>query len=351
MPFRTLQISFTTMDAAIAQWNKHGFKITAVNLSSKMRVELRIELICMTGVTSFTFFAKMEYDNLYLARVDNFDQFMSEEIDTICLSMIENLPQNVAGKYPLIRFYADTHLSLGSNKLMFHPELEIPGWVFGRYKKKFPGGQKTRPVTMEIHSGMDITEPPDSVPIDFGKPRKPAPLTLSLDEEEGLIMATKTKKKIVKKAPIQGFDPDKVKKPECKGGGAGGPHPATKMKFDPIKGKWICTHVGCKMVARPVRDEDDRSVQIGKGETSLRVVATEDEIRVLLISDDNLALDITDLVGDMERFLNSIGALELARAADDNGLSSFVDRTPRQVVLNLRIGGLGVEHLFVHFDD
>ncbi len=69
-----------------------------------------------------------------------------------------------------------------------------------------------------------------------------------------------------------------------------------EMRFDPGDQKWRCMENNCNLVARPKRDAEDKSVLIGKGSVSLRVVHDGVSTRALLISDDNIALDVTAYV-------------------------------------------------------
>lgn len=78
-----------------------------------------------------------------------------------------------------------------------------------------------------------------------------------------------------------------ARKPKCK-------FHKIEMTFDPLEEKWRCTAVGCDITARPKRT--DGEVIMGKGRVSLRVVMTGKDVQYILMSDDSVALNITDLM-------------------------------------------------------
>jgi len=80
-------------------------------------------------------------------------------------------------------------------------------------------------------------------------------------------------------------------------------HTDTSMEYDEEGGKWRCPSPGCKLVARPKQDTPVGKLVMGKGQLDLRVVYPDDggEPSLVLIADNNVALDITSIV-DMEKF-------------------------------------------------
>lgn len=99
--------------------------------------------------------------------------------------------------------------------------------------------------------------------------------------------AVKPKPKIVRHDPI---NPGKVKKPFC-------PIHKEVMDFDPVAQKFRCPTVPCNQVARPKRDSDDKILTLGEGQLQVRFVMRPGvQPQVVLVSDDNVALDITTLV-------------------------------------------------------
>ena len=105
------------------------------------------------------------------------------------------------------------------------------------------------------------------------------------DTKMGQPVVVKKKRVVEKKgAPI---NPAKVKAPDC------AIH-HVPMEYDPTELKWRCPQYDeCGMVARPKRDADDRNVILGKGSTHLRLVEHQGKLKVLVMSDDNVAVDIT----------------------------------------------------------
>jgi hypothetical protein len=288
-------------------------------------------------------FGSAEIDMALMVRERNPQAFISDFAEGVGFSFVDRLPEKVFGKYPLIRLYHDGHLS-GGSPLFGSPDVNIPGWVFQRYNKSgWPPTGTTKQI--QIQTSGDFSEFDDD---DYTERLKASVETVQLEKQrEDLIeVATKTKRKVTPAPPL---DVSKVKKPECKGGGSFGPHSPTEMKFNPVRGKWLCVYDGCKMTAVPKRDEDDRSVTLGKGETSLRVIATDDgKTTVLLISDDNIALDITKFV-DINDLVYSADLLSTAQETVKAGRDAFAEAESRDITLTLRVGVLGAENLTDQF--
>lgn len=95
---------------------------------------------------------------------------------------------------------------------------------------------------------------------------------------------------------------------------------APEMVFDPEDGVWKCPEPGCKTIARPKSDSPVGQVQLGKGRLDLRVLFVEPGKKpsVLLVSDNNIALDITDYI-TMDNFLKYSRAVQKAQEASNNG--------------------------------
>jgi hypothetical protein len=79
---------------------------------------------------------------------------------------------------------------------------------------------------------------------------------------------------------------------------------APEMDFHPEDGVWKCPVQDCKTIARPKSDSPVGKVQLGKGRLDLRVLFVEpgEKPSILLVADNNIALDVTDYV-DLENFL------------------------------------------------
>lgn len=314
-------------------------------VQDQMKTQIRLQYDYRTpdGRQQLIYAARQDWDDNSLAVID--PRVVIDEVDKFVMGFAKAIPEEVTGKYPHIRLWADAHLSGTNGRLFGFPEKEIEGWIFGRYSSAVGDKYKyLQPLASVSISGTQVD------PFGYNNSQSmPAPENLmpvklphiNTEEAEELIMAA-TKKKIVKSQPPR-IDPTKVKKPKC-------PTHDDPMEFDPVKYRWRCKAPGCKMVARPQRDEDDKSVQIGKGETSLRIVATQDEFAVLLVSDDNLALNITNLLPNIKVFLDSIGAIDLARTAEDQGQLTVADRTPRPIQFETRFGVIGVDDLIAKYD-
>lgn len=241
--------------------------------------------------------------------------------------LIEQIGELVTGKYPLTRIWADKHIS-GIVPLFLNPSQDVPGWVHNKFRdlNNFP----TRPGRPEF-----------DVPL-FHENCKPSPVSTNFGPRinynvKEIDMATATKK-TVRRPTRRAIDPDKVKKPLCN-------IHQTPMEYDPVGVKWKCITVGCTQVARPKRDEDDRSVTVGKGGLQLRLIAQGDDLSVILISDDNIALDITKFV-DINEIVDSWDAIEAAKTADSVGKKEFTIEVEHSLVLKrMRLTVMGADDL------
>ena len=278
--------------------------------------------------------AEFEIDEVNMTRYGESE--VLELVDRFVMQFAKAIPENITGDYPHIRLWADiNHHHNPTGRLFGNPDTPIEGWVFGRYR----AGTNGRYDNLDPLTNVNI----EGTSIDEGKrvPTVPKIETISDEEAEGLMAATK-KKRVVKTSPPK-IDPSKIKSPMC-------PVHHEKMTFDPVKYKWKCNAPGCKLTSRPVRDEDDKSVQIGKGETSLRIVATPDDFAVLLVSDDNLALNITNMLPNIKVFLDSLGAIDLARTAEDQGVLTAHDQTPRNIQFETRFAIIGITDLIGKYE-
>lgn len=95
---------------------------------------------------------------------------------------------------------------------------------------------------------------------------------------------------------------------------------APEMEYDPEDGVWKCPEPGCKTIARPKSDSPVGTIQLGKGRLDLRVLFVEPGKKpsILLVADNNIALDITDYV-EMDNFLKYSRAVQHAQKASDDG--------------------------------
>lgn len=310
-----------------------------------------IKVIAVVGGSEYKF--RVSYPIHDDAFVKSNPDDLIAELQRFCYSMLAAIPEIVIGKYPFTRLWADKHLIL-AEPLLFNPTVEVPGWVHNKYRKAVDmGSPRENSITpcsnleMQVFSDIFTTQKqPANETIDKFKLIMGTTQPIDDEARERLLnVATTTdkKKKVVRKAKAP-IDPSKIKKPLC-------PLHNAEMGFDKVRGKWKCQEAGCKMSAKPVRDEDDREVQLGKGSTQVRIVATADEIRVLLISDDNLALDITGLIaGGCKQFIYEAGLAELAEAAVANNRNDFVHTDVKDLELRVKIGVIGADDLLNHLE-
>lgn len=78
-------------------------------------------------------------------------------------------------------------------------------------------------------------------------------------------------------------------------------HTVIDMKFNAVRGVWQCSQDGCKMIARPSNESDTDQITLGKGQLHVRVFIDPKNVEstlptVVLMSDNNVALDITEYV-------------------------------------------------------
>lgn len=107
-----------------------------------------------------------------------------------------------------------------------------------------------------------------------------------------------------------------MRKPRCKNRDH---DDAPEMVYDQEEGVWKCPE-GCGTIARPKSDTPVGTVQLGKGRLDLRVLFVEPGKKpsILLVADNNLALDITEYV-EMDNFLRYSRAVQKAQEASANG--------------------------------
>ena len=240
-------------------------------------------------------------------------------------SLIGSIPIEDIGAYPFARIWHDTHTY--NEKLLWHPERAVPGWVFPRAYQIYP---KDQSANIKRKQPAPVQQVSDNVSFDKMK--------------EVLDVSTNTKKpaakkRTVKRAPIQGFDPSKVRAPNC-------PIHHTEMYFDHIEQKWRCNKAGCRQVARPARDDDDKTVVLGKGGLQLRLVAQEGKRSVVLISDDNIALNITSMV-DVDEICDAFDVKNQAAAAVKTGKEVISIPTEHNVLLRAKLVVMGTSDLTV----
>lgn len=291
---------------------------------------------------------KFEIDEAMIVRMDATELvgFYFEIMQDFVLCMDEE----DTGVYPLHRVYVDNHLNKMRRPLFGSPDQKIEGWQFHKMRGKTWLDRKTPKHVMGIQKVVKGIVEPDEDGLARFKPFEEMDTEAQLkhalvdrlipiDDEGAKLMADVTKKKrVVTRNTKPPIDPSKVKKPLC-------PQHATAMEYDPVRGKWKCKVAGCKLVALPERDADDKSVVLGKGEITLRVVMAKGEPTVLLISDDNVALNITKFV-DVEEIVNQWDLGTVAEAAAEEGRENFVVPIEKAVdIKSVKVGVIGASDL------
>lgn len=113
-----------------------------------------------------------------------------------------------------------------------------------------------------------------------------------------------------------------VRKPRCNNRDHDEP---PEMEFFPEDGVWKCPEPGCKTIARPKGDAVPvGQVLLGKGQLDFRVIFDQPggKPSILLLADNNVALDITPYV-DMENFLKYSRARQRAKLGAAKGEKIF----------------------------
>lgn len=217
-------------------------------------------------------------------------------------STVGNIPvaNYVANDYPDIREWARLHFRTNFPNNLNGP---IPGWVFQRWK--------------EAHPGL--------------KAGKNGGVTPTLEGIEGMV----ARKVVVQKGAVT-KNPRTVKKPMCP------VHLDTVMVFNAVRSVWECQHKGCHIIAQPKNEPEQGKILLGKGEVSLRVVCQEGRPpAIVLISDDNVALDITNHVTltDIDNSFDMNSVVNRARKAGADSTSipiaKFVSIGVKASVVNI----------------
>lgn len=257
-------------------------------------------------------------------------------IDTTTELFIRNVVRNeeLIGKYPFTRIWADINLQKQKCNLSWNPSEEVPGWVHNYYRKRAVLRQM---FPKENYNGGRLYVSEElkqiNIPVPESNPEKEESLKAI---RESIRVAKNTKgKKVVRRAPVKGLDLSKVKAPVCK-------DHDTEMIYDPVEMKWRCGIQGCNLVARPKRDSDDKTVIIGKGGIQLRLIFHEGERHVMMISDDNVALNVTDFV-DIDSLMDRFDVETVAKEME--GKSEFTISVERVVPMAMRLNVMGADQI------
>jgi hypothetical protein len=277
-----------------------------------------------------------------------------EDLEKMTQGFLVSLGESITGKYPFIRLWAQRHIkSHVTENLMWNPRRQIPGWVFPKFKgqDEYPDEKFVKPL-----KGVTIASDGLGPSIPTSTPKVTSVLGIPIEEDSDkhdnnskieyidetmdrkTVVAQTKQKRVVKrgKAPI---NPNKVKKPPCS-------KHEVEMKFNPVRQLWECSIPGCTMVSRPKRAEDDRSVQIGKGSVTARLIGSDEEVVVLLVSDDNIALDITKFV-NLKKIVSDLGIKSLVSTAVEDGKDTFRLNIDAELNIALPLTVMGAHDLDV----
>ena len=262
--------------------------------------------------------------------------------DRLC-EFTNDLGTDVTGLYPFARLWYDRHGKTIS-KIFGRPQADVPNWVWQNVKKsgEYPDDLGKSVAHSDIRGSINMESSDDGFVVPPENNVKPPTATaqqhmtfVERDNQEALEkqMATVKKRKVVRKAPVA-VDPNKVRPPSCNLHG-------TPMKYNPVTMVWDCQSVGCNQVARPKRDKDSRDLILGKGDVELRLVQQDDKTTVILISSDNVALDITKFV-DIQRLIEEADAVTLAQTAEDAAKEQFLINSDQTIQLTSQVVLIGV---------
>ena len=204
------------------------------------------------------------------------------------------------GPYPFARIWMMNHLNINTKKV------QIPGWAWKAFREHPDHqGKIASSTTYEL--------------VDKGS-NKMAPKTVT--------RKITTVKPEIKKPP---------KKPKC-------PLHHVEMKFDPLRGAWWCETDGCKQIALPKRERIEGQLLLGKGKIQMRIAYPDkgEDPRLILISDDNVALDITELCTDPVQEMMEVEGID-DLLADAHGVPEIAFK---RFVATIKSSGLvmGVEN-------
>lgn len=304
---------------------------------------VRVEAIMESPYTKRIYKAQYDIQAEQLTRAFTPQGMIKDVAVQVSENLILGIPEEDIGAYPFARIWNDRHADSDSKKILWKPDIGVSGWVFNQAYKEYPrdNGRKHELTENEkrvIRAARQAGVPRqlkehDVEDVPYAQMDEVNRTLEALKEAEKMSdTTTKKKKRIVARAPLPGYDPRKVQAPQCNVHN-------TDMEFSAVEQKWHCTFDGCSVVARPKRHADDKTIMIGKGSVQMRLVVEESgEKTVLLISDDNVALNITPLV-DVD---------EIIKSWDLEGKDTtapVVHFPAREVGFNPQLVVMGIEYL------
>lgn len=221
----------------------------------------------------------------------------------------ENLGEylyQVLGTYPFARLWMMQHLQINVSG-----NRAVPGWAWVRFKSD---GAHVGKVALKDSFGL-----------------------VDKDSAVATQQVAKPKRKVATVKPEVKKPP---RKPKC-------PIHTQQMKFDTVRGVWTCETDGCKQIALPKRDRIEGQLLLGKGKVGVRLVYPDknEPPRLILISDDNVALDITDIVHQpVQELIDLQGVDELIEDAIERGVPEVTTKTKFKFEVRAAATVMGVEH-------
>lgn len=229
----------------------------------------------------------------------NFQDKMFVDVVKHLKKELDELEAGVSNDYPDVRVWARAHL-ISNATLDGKP---IPGWIWPRWNAAHPGMKALKTGGIEpVGKGSSVV------------------------------------RKVVVKRGTAVRDPSKIKKPFCP------VHTTEEMIFNPIRSVWMCDEIGCNLVAHPKNEPEQGRVTLGKGNVSLRLICGPENTKsVVLISDDNIALDITQMVS-IEEIEASFEIRRAVEAAKNTGLDTISVPIRKEIIVKTTASITGANH-------
>jgi len=223
------------------------------------------------------------------------------------------------GEYPAARLWMWNVLSLPG---VCKGE-KIPGWAWQRFHAAYPGKVAV----------MFPSKDPDLLGVRPDVKKVTRDMTKGYEEE----MTAGTKRTVRVRKPKMARQ---IKKPFCP------IHTSTEMAFNSVRQVWECQVDNCNLIARPKAEITEGQLLLGKGRASLRLVFNRpgEVPQLLLLSDDNLAINITELVDiSTLRVQNVLDAMKEA-AASGNTMATIDGLDIHMQLANTPLTIIGIDN-------
>lgn len=188
----------------------------------------------------------------------------------------------------------------------------------------------------EIATEVSIME--DYGPVATPRPRKIIRKRAKLPVYPDITGDDSEEKKVSVRTVVGAQSKETIRKPRCQNRVHDEP---LEMVYHAEEGIWRCSDPNCKMITRPKDGLSVGKVKLGRGRLDLRVVfkdSGEKPSAIFLVSDDNVALDITELVDDMDKFMQYSRLRQHVIDAKTNGDST--KSVDHKVTIMLRLDGM-----------